>query len=125
MIQKYLTQLVEKKEELINKFLLNPPQSYQEILKEALKVISFEDSSESPDPKRIHEIDDGDYQGTLVFVIGDSSYQPDRYFLTKVSYGSCSFCDTLQSILDNEPGAQQAEDFYTLALHMIEKLKEV
>ena len=49
---------------------------------------------------KITEIDDGDYQGTLLFVIPKDRYQPQEYeyLITYVGYGSCSGCDTLQDI---------------------------
>ena len=49
---------------------------------------------------KITEIDDGQYQGTLMYVIPFDTYQPgaDEYLMTCVSYGSCSGCDTLQYI---------------------------
>lgn len=50
--------------------------------------------------KRITEIDDGDYQGTLVYLIPFDTYQPSEgeYLMTNVGYGSCSGCDTLLDI---------------------------
>lgn len=52
------------------------------------------------DTTGITKIDDGDYQGTLMFLIPFDTYQPSSsdYLLTFVEYGSCSCCDTLQSI---------------------------
>ena len=52
------------------------------------------------DTTRITKIDDGDYQGTLMFLIPFDTYQPSSsdYLLTFVGYGSCSCCDTLQGI---------------------------
>ena len=52
------------------------------------------------DPKNITVIDNGDYQGTQLFMIPMDTYQPSEYeyLLTYVGYGSCSGCDTLQSI---------------------------
>ena len=49
---------------------------------------------------KIKEIDDGDYQGTLLYLIPEDTYQPDssEYLMTFVEYGSCSGCDTLQGI---------------------------
>jgi hypothetical protein len=82
----------------------------------------------NPDPERIHVIDDGDYQGTLVYVIGSKNYQPDVYWYVKVSYGSCSNCDTLAAIRDNAntpPTAEQIKDYITLALHIVQGLKEM
>lgn len=51
---------------------------------------------------KITVVDNGDYQGTLLFVIPQKCYQPTEYeyLLTYVGYGSCSGCDTLQRILD-------------------------
>lgn len=48
----------------------------------------------------IHAIDDGHYRGTILFVIPFDIYQPDasEYILTYIGYGSCSYCDALQSI---------------------------
>lgn len=52
------------------------------------------------DKDKITEIDNGDYQGTLLFLIPIDTYQPSEYeyLMTYVGYGSCSVCDTLQSI---------------------------
>lgn len=52
------------------------------------------------DLKRITEIDDGGYQGTLLYVIPFNTYNPREgdYLMTYVDYGSCSGCDTLQAI---------------------------
>lgn len=48
----------------------------------------------------ITRIDDGDYQGTLLFVIPFRTYQPTEceYLMTYVGYGSCSGCDTLLAL---------------------------
>lgn len=50
--------------------------------------------------KNITEIDDGDYQGTLLYLIPKSTYQPAEYeyLMTYIGYGSCAGCDLLQSI---------------------------
>lgn len=52
------------------------------------------------DSGSIIEIDNGDYQGTLLYLIPESTYQPSEgeYLMTYVGYGSCSGCDALQSI---------------------------
>lgn len=52
------------------------------------------------DSAKITEIDNGDYQGTLLFLIPMDTYQPSEYeyLMTYVGYGSCSGCDTLQHI---------------------------
>lgn len=52
--------------------------------------------------EQITTIDDGDYQGTLVFLIPFDTYQPtpDEYLMTYIGYGSCSVCDPLERIQD-------------------------
>lgn len=52
------------------------------------------------DAENITEVDNGDYQGTLLFLIPRNTYQPSEYeyLMTYTWYGSCSGCDTLQSI---------------------------
>ena len=80
----------------------------------------------TPDPERIHRIDDGNYQGTLVYVIGEKGYQPDKYWYVKVDYGSCSGCDTLEGIrdyTDDAPTDEQAKDYMTVALHIVQGMK--
>lgn len=67
------------------------------------------------DTKAITKVDDGDYQGTLIFLIPFETYQPNEseYFMTNVGYGSCSCCDTLQGIQYNEK-EQMIKDYMTL-----------
>ncbi len=69
--------------------------------------------------KRITQIDDGDYQGTLLFLIPEDTYQPSEYeyLMTYIGYGSCSCCDTLQSIQpysDEETTDEDIDEFMTL-----------
>lgn len=68
----------------------------------------------------ITEIDNGDYQGTLLYLIPFKTYQPAEYeyLMTYVDYGSCSVCDTLMGIqgscetpLEKQ---KQISDFMTL-----------
>ena len=72
---------------------------------------------------------DGSYSGTLVYVIGEGGYEPSDYWYVKISYGSCSGCDTLQRILDDlwdeEAKEQQTQDYMTLALHVVQGLKKM
>lgn len=67
----------------------------------------------------ITEIDNGDYQGTLLFLIPTTACQPSEgdYLMTYVGYGSCSWCDTLQGIKEygeKPPTEQQVKDFMEL-----------
>lgn len=76
----------------------------------------------------ITEVNDGDYQGTLIYLIPVDTYQPslENYLVTSVGYGSCSGCDTLMNIQGWEEGdlsEEQIKDFMTLALHLVQKMK--
>lgn len=79
------------------------------------------------DTDNILVIDDGDYQGTQVFVLHQDRYQPSitSYVYTNVGYGSCSYCDTLQNIQDYKyndlPDDEQVTDYMTLCLHLLQK----
>lgn len=52
------------------------------------------------DLERITVVDNGDYQGTLLFLIPFDTYQPSEheYIMTYIGYGSCSGCDVLQAV---------------------------
>ena len=81
------------------------------------------------DTENIHVIDDGGYQGTMIFALHKDTYQPSvfDYVYTSVDYGSCSVCDTLQSIhqyeYENFPTDDQIEDCMTLCLHLLQKCR--
>ena len=119
MIPKYIEQFKQADTEIRSAFSASHPDGYKEILTEVVKHL------EGLDHKRVHEIDDGNYQGTLVYVIGETGYQPSEYVTARVSYGSCSACDTFESIrnyTDDAPSQKQVNNYMTLALHMVESM---
>ena len=82
------------------------------------------------DSKNILVINDGDYQGTQLFLIHLDTYQPGAsdYLITYIYYGSCSVCDTLQSISNYDyglPNEEQVNDYMTLCLHLIQNMKYI
>lgn len=79
---------------------------------------------EKYDESKITTVDNGDYQGTQLFIIPKDAYQPceNEYLMTFVGYGSCSGCDTLMAIQDweeKEPTEQQVSDFMTLCRDLV------
>lgn len=74
-------------------------------------------------------IDDGDYQGSQIFLIPEYHYQPSpyNYVFTHCEYGSCSGCDLLLSIqlydTDKLPDDEQIRDHMTLCLHLLQRCK--
>jgi len=130
MIQQFVDRFMAKKGEVRAQFAKKQPDNYAEIVKMVVGVIGEDKdyADDNPDPERIHAIDDGDYQGTLLFVIGATGYQPNDYWYVKVSYGSCSGCDTLEGIRsydDDPPTEEQINDYMALALHIVQGLKKM
>lgn len=128
MIQKFVDRFMAAEKDLLARFHVAHPNSYKEVMRAVVETIRDPEEYDTPDPERIHEIDDGDYQGTLVYVIGAGGYQPSTYWYVKVGYGSCSGCDTLEAIggYSNEPPtAEQAKEYWTLALHVVQGLKQM
>lgn len=125
MIKEFVDKINTEKSKLEDVFKLKHPSCYKELVTNVITFLS-DDKYDSIDPERVHEIDDGDYQGTLLYVIGAKGYQPSTYWSVAVSYGSCSGCDTLQAITDfgdDPPDEQQVKDYMTLALHIVQGLK--
>ena len=84
----------------------------------------FESFERGWSARNITVIDDGDYQGTLMFLIPKDCPQPSEreYLLTFVSYGSCSVCDTLMGIQDWDdvpPTEQQLKDYMALCKDLV------
>ena len=132
-------QIIEKWEE--NKFKLedyfkNTKQSeyynYKDIVVKLFELVIVDvknnwNGTDSFDISKITVIDDGDYQGTLIFLIPKITYQPcvADYIVTNTYYGSCSGCDTLQGISsygDDLPNKEQVSEYMTLALHLVQKM---
>lgn len=98
--------------------------NYKDLVKLAFEKIFNEGTVCGRDPildlKNITEIDNGDYQGTLLFLIPFQTYQPCEYdyLMTYIGYGSCECCDTLQRIQDYHPNKklteEQVEEFMAL-----------
>lgn len=77
--------------------------TYEDLVDMTFDIIfntNVDDNHYALDVDNITMIDNGDYQGTLLFMIPFDTYQPGpcQYFMTYVAYGSCSGCDTLQHI---------------------------
>lgn len=107
--------------------------SYKELFELLLQYV-INDEIEYGKFGNVTVLNDGDYQGTYIFIANREYYQPSEsdYISTFVSYGSCSGCDTLQSIIyditnyDNGLASEsQVEDFMTLILHMLQRCKYI
>ena len=136
MESKFISKWEQNKEKL-QEYITNTPQKQYDEYKSLVELIVkyiLNDNIDLPyngyNLDAIHEIDDGDYQGTLLYFIPKNTYQPDvsDYIFTSVSYGSCSGCDTLQSIhnYDDEiPTKEQVEEYMSLFLHLVQNMKSL
>jgi hypothetical protein len=126
MIQEFIDKYMSNKNELRKLYSEKHPEDYAEVVKNVINLLSG--GYGSPDPERIHVIDDGDYQGTLLFIIPNHGYQPRTYWAVFVDYGSCSGCDTLESIREHsskKPTEQQIDGYMTLSLHIVQSIKQI
>lgn len=79
------------------------------------------------DTDHITVVDNGNYQGTLLFLIPFDTYQPseNEYLMTYIGYGSCSGCDALQGAQDWDFDSNkkltetQIRDFMSICLDLI------
>jgi hypothetical protein len=138
MIEEFTKKWFAKNHMVREKFEAKFPESYDDIVKAVIDML-FDGEEFYGDPPRVHKIDDGHYQGTLVYVISEAGYQPHEYWYVRVYYGSCSGCDTLESLRSEscnwedgwseEVGAEQKKEgvdgLMTLALHIVQGLKEM
>ena len=79
------------------------------------------------DWSRFRTIDDGEYQGEIVFIMVPNVYQPSLdkdYYFTSVVYGSCSHCDTMQHVQEVvETKEEKIQALMLAALHMVQATK--
>lgn len=126
MIKDIVERFMQAKPELEERLKERHPFGYVDLVRLVVQAINPGRQSGLPDPDRIVEIDDGHYQGIVVFVIGETGYQPSTYWYVRVEYGSCSACDTLQGIQgydDSPPTNEQVSQYMTLALHIVQRMK--
>lgn len=72
----------------------------------------------------ITEINNGSYQGTLIYIIPRDTYSPDEhdYIYTFIDYGSCTVCDALQNAQSDEKESC-IKKMIMISLHIIEHFK--
>lgn len=145
MIKEFLNAWDERNKFLLEEFKTNRPDNYMDIVKKLIEIVINPYLKEHPnlgypmedglDVDNITEINNGNYHGTIIYIIHYDTYQPDvdEYVYTHNYYGSCSGCDTFQAIemgiyYDEEKSKEiitdeVAKDFHTLALHILQEFK--
>lgn len=130
ILREVAKQFFEKEQQIKVRIAEKHIDSYEELVQTLIEELVRDDKKLGFDPKRIKVVDFGEYQGTLVFVIGGTGYQPSDHWYVKVGYGSCSGCDTLQSIhdysqLNKPPTPKQIKDYWTLMLHVVQGIRKM
>ena len=128
MIQEFVKRFEENKEALREIYRESHPKSYKEIVKNTISLISPEYDYGQPNHDDIRSLDFGDYQGTILFIIPAYGYQPSDFWAVNVNYGSCSHCDTLESIrgyTDDKPTEDQVSDYMNLSLHVVQGITKI
>ncbi len=132
-----ITDIIQKWEEnksKLEEYFKNTEQKeyseYKTIVKKIFELVvnTSIDRDDNFDINGMTVIDDGDYQGTQIFIVHKDTYQPSvgDYVVTDTYYGSCSGCDTLQAISDYDdgrPSESQLKEYMALALHLVQKMR--
>lgn len=127
MLKYCLRKWDENKKKLEEELLKDPDLNnceYKHIVEKVVEIILNTNEENLWSSAGITEIDDGDYQGTLLFLIPRKTYQPSEYeyLMTYVGYGSCSGCDVLQAIQkygENQISEDQLKDFMALCKDIV------
>lgn len=66
-----------------------------------------------------------DYQGDYLFMapLGTEYCGPGDYIYVFVGYGSCSYCDTLLAVQDDEDPEERAQYYWQMILNIIQQTK--
>lgn len=124
--EKWIKNKTRLREVLLSSDLINNDSycSYEDLVKLSVKYILNDniDEDDKWDSDNITEIDNGHYQGTLLYLIPKKTYQPDEreYLMTYVGYGSCSGCDVLECILDKSE--DKIKDYMLLCKDIISNI---
>jgi hypothetical protein len=100
---------------------------YKKLIGAIIKyVLNNHDTGIKFNTKNITEIDNGDYQGTLLFMFHVDTYQPSAYdyIITTVDYGSCSGCDALQGAFCCPTVDAIVDSLMSICLHLCQHMKK-
>jgi hypothetical protein len=130
MIQPFVDRFMAATPDIKAKLSETRPDSYVDLVDRLIKVLNGQDNdyNSNPDPTRITVINHGDYQGTLLFIIGAEGYQPSTYWSIFVDYGSCSGCDAFEAIHvygNALVTSEEVDGYWTLMLHMVQSMKQL
>lgn len=91
--------------------------SHAELLRILIEHIPYLDGA------KIEEFGHDDHQGSALLVVQRNSW--GGFYVVAVDYGSCSYCDTIQSIQTEDDAGKRADLFATEILHLVQGLQRV
>lgn len=128
MITELIEQWESNKSGLENWFKTNKLSEYDSYEKIVKTLFTY--GIKGYDPAKITVIDDGNYQGTKIFIIPEANVSPsaEEYLVTNTFYGSSTHSDVLLSIIglsdsDDFPNDEQIKQYMILSLHLVQKIK--
>jgi hypothetical protein len=133
MIMHFVSQWEIRKREVRMRLLsLWPDITYLGIVTAVVCILRDPDSDDQhPDASQVKEFDiDDDYQGDKIYVISGNLTR-EKTWVVQVGYGSCSGCDSIKRVLDDgsrisqSPTETQIADMMSLALHVVQGLREI
>ncbi len=130
MIQEFVERWYENKDKIEGRLTDQVPKSYVDLVTLVIEELFKDTKYGVPDFTRITEIEHGGHHGTLLYVIAAKRYEPEKYWLIKMQYGTCSACDALESVRDKiDYGSTDKDEILkelmSLALHVFQNLKEI
>ena len=127
MINEFTKAWETNEDELKNKIKETEINHYRDLLELVIEeVINPEmDGYKQLDVDNITEINDGDYQGTQIYLIPLNTYQPyiSDYIVTHNFYGSCAGCDALLDALGWSDDDKDIDSLMKLSLHLLQRMK--
>jgi len=111
-------------------FFQEKPGSYDDVVVAVLSAMRLAvpegERIHFPDPACTTVIEGVGYQGVSVYVLRTSEGDDPEWYV-RVGYGTCSHCDTLDSIeYGDTPESREAsiDQCMTLALHIVQNIRE-
>lgn len=133
MEKDFVAQWNKNKDRLLDYFKNNDNHTaldYDEIVKKLFELVINHEANTTYSVEDMVVMTHGDYQGTQVYILHKQTYQPDvtDYVYTHNYYGSCSGCDTLQSLQGygsdaKVPDEEQLTEYMQLALNLLQQLR--
>lgn len=126
----FADRIVARKQRLIRNVIDNKPSDYMGLLVATIAVIR--DAADEPrfpvatECVVVASTGEPFQEGDLYFLICTDEPWSPACWITHVSYGSCSGCDAFADATDRRNTEQEtAELLYTLAVHLVQRLKMV